>query len=210
MIHNVATLASVPFIIENGPEAFKAIGKPGSYGTELYGMCGHVNKPGVYEYPMGMSLRKLIYEVAGGIRGNKKLKAVIPGGLSAPILKADEIDVEMDFESLIAAGSILGTGGIIVLDEDVSIPFVAQKTAKFFSHESCGKCTPCREGTNVIKFLIDRITAGKGGLNDIEHVLRLCRYIRGSTLCALGDAAAMSIGTMVKKFRSEFEKLVKQ
>jgi len=208
VIHNVATIASIPFIIENGPEAFKEMGKPGSYGTELFGVCGHVNKPGVYEYPMGMSLRKLIYEVAGGIKGGKKLKAVIPGGLSAPVLRADEIDVTMDFESLLAAGSVLGTGGIIVLDEDVSMPHVAQKTAKFFAHESCGECTPCREGTNVIKFLMDRIIAGQGAPDDIAQIQRLCRYIRGSTICALGEAAAMSVGTMVKKFRGEFESLL--
>ncbi len=209
VVQNVATLASIPFIINMGPDVFKSFGKPRSYGTMLFGICGHVNKSGVYEYPMGTSLKKLIYEVAGGIKDNKKLKAVIPGGLSAPILKADEIDIEMDFDSLIAAGSILGTGGIIVLDEDVSIPFVAQKAARFFAHESCGQCTPCREGTSMLKLLIDRIAAAEGSLADIEQVLRLCRYIKGSTLCAMGDAAAFSVGTMVKKFREEFEALVK-
>lgn len=209
VVQNVATLSSIPFIVNNGPDAFKAFGKPRNYGTMLFGLCGHVNKPGVYEYPMGTSLKKLIYEVAGGVKGNKGLKAVIPGGLSAPILKADEIDIEMDFDSLIAAGSILGTGGIIVLDEGVSIPFVARKTAKFFAHESCGQCTPCREGTNVIKFLIDRLCEGEGSSNDIEQILRLCRSIKGSTLCAMGDTAAFSIETMVKKFRAEFEALIR-
>ncbi|MBI5055552.1 MAG: NADH-quinone oxidoreductase subunit NuoF [Nitrospirae bacterium] len=210
VIHNVSTLAFIPFIIENGPDAFRAFGKPRSYGTNLFGICGHVNKPGIYEYPLGTQLRKLIYEVAGGVRDGKRLKAVIPGGLSAPILRADEIDVDMDFESLVSAGSIFGTGGIIVLDEDVSIPFVAQKTAKFYAHESCGQCTPCREGTNMIKFFIDRLVAGKGTSTDIDQILRLCRYIKGSTICALGDAAAMSLETMVKKFRGEFEALLKK
>ncbi|MBI5408336.1 MAG: NADH-quinone oxidoreductase subunit NuoF [Nitrospirae bacterium] len=209
VIHNVSTLSCVPFIIEKGPEAFSKIGKPRSHGTKLFGISGHVNKPGLYEYPMGTPLRKLIYEAAGGVRGGKRLKAVIPGGLSSPILTADEIDVEMDFDSLLSIGSMLGSGGIIVMDEDTSIPMIAQKTAKFFAHESCGQCTPCREGTNMIKFLIDRIIAGKGGHTDLEQILRLCRYIKGSTICAFGAAAAMPLNAMIKKFRGEFEALVR-
>jgi NADH-quinone oxidoreductase F subunit len=203
VIHNVTTLSFIPYIIENGPDAFKKIGKRGG-GTKLFGICGHVNRPGLYEYPMGTSLRKLIYEAAGGIKGGKKLKAVIPGGLSAPILTADEIDVDMDFESLIAAGSILGSGGIIVMDEDTSIPHIAQKTARFFAQESCGQCTPCREGTNMIKFLIDRIISGEGTTADIERIFRLCSYIKGSTICAFGTAATIPIMAMINKFRKEF------
>ncbi|HDH53664.1 MAG TPA: NADH-quinone oxidoreductase subunit NuoF [Nitrospirae bacterium] len=205
VIHNVTTLSFIPFIIENGPEAFRAIGKLGRGGTKLFGISGHVNKPGLYEYPMGTSLKKLIYEAAGGIKDNRRLKAVIPGGLSSPILKDDEIDVDMDFQSLHSVGTMLGSGGIIVLDEDTSIPLLAQKTAKFYAHESCGQCAPCREGTNMIKFLIDRIVAGSGTTKDIEQVLRLCRYIKGSTICAFGYAAAMPIEAMIRKFRKEFE-----
>ncbi len=208
LIHNVVTLACIPFIIKNGPDAFRAIGKPRSYGTRVFGVSGHVNKPGAFECPLGISLKSLIYEFAGGIKGNKGLKAVIPGGISSPILLADEIDLEMDFESLAAVGSMLGTGGVIVIDEDASIPLIAQKAAKFYAHESCGQCTPCREGLNMIKILMDRIVMEQGSSNDLEMVMRLCRYMRGSTLCPMGDAAAMSIGTMIRKFRGEFEELI--
>ncbi|UCD34340.1 MAG: NADH-quinone oxidoreductase subunit NuoF [Nitrospiraceae bacterium] len=209
VIHNVTTLSFIPFIIINGPDAFKGIGKNRKEGTKLFGISGHVNRPGLYEYPMGTALRELIYEAAGGVRDGKGLKAVIPGGLSAPLLRADEIDVEMDFPSLNAAGTMLGSGGIIVLDEDTSIPRMAQKAAAFYAHESCGQCTPCREGTHMIKFLIDRINEGQGTGTDLEHILKLCRYIRGSTICAFGIAATMPIAAMIVKFRSEFEALLR-
>ena len=208
VIHNVSTLACIPFIIDKGPEAFKAIGKLKRGGTKLFSISGHVNKPGLYEYPMGTNLTELIYEVAGGIRGGKKLKAVIPGGISTPVLKADEVDVEMDYDPLASKGSMLGSGGIMVMDEDVSIPRIAQKAARFFAYESCGQCAPCREGTNMIRFLMDRLVAGKGMPGDIELIMRLCRYIKGSTICAFGYAVALPIATMIKKFRSEFEELV--
>jgi NADH-quinone oxidoreductase F subunit len=210
VIHNVTTLSYIPYIIDNGPDAFKSIGKPGSGGTKLFGISGHVNKPGLYEYPMGTTLRELIYDAAGGIRGGRKLKAVIPGGLSSPLLKDDEIDIEMDFQSLNAVGTMLGSGGIIVLDENSSIPHVAQKTAKFYAHESCGQCAPCREGTNMIKYLIDGLIKGQGTSNDITQILRLCRYIRGSTICAFGIAASMPVSVMIKKFRSEFDALLQE
>ncbi|MBI4681591.1 MAG: NADH-quinone oxidoreductase subunit NuoF [Nitrospirae bacterium] len=209
LIHNVTTLSYIPFIIGNGPDAFKSAGKAGSGGTHIFGISGHVNKPGIYEYPMGTTLRELIYEAAGGIRGGKHLKAVVPGGMSAPILKADEIDVSMDYQALNAIGTMLGSGGIVVLDEDTSIPMIAQKTAKFYAHESCGQCAPCREGTNMIKYLIDKIIAGEGTAKDIEQILRLCRYIRGSTICAFGIAATLPIAAMIKKFRNEFEALLR-
>ncbi len=208
VIHNVTTLSFLPFIIESGPEAFKSIGKLGRGGTKLFSISGHVKKPGLYEYPMGTPLRELIYGAAGGIKGGRKLKAVIPGGLSAPILREDEIDVAMDFQTLTAAGTMLGSGAIIVMDEDTSIPLVAQKTARFFAHESCGQCAPCREGTLTIKFLIDRIVEGNGAPGDIAQIKRLCRYVRGSTICAFGTAATMPIAAMISKFRSEFEDLL--
>jgi NADH-quinone oxidoreductase F subunit len=208
VIHNVTTLSYIPFIVENGPEAYKNIGELVSGGTALFSISGHVNKPGLYEYPMGTSLRVLIYEAAGGIRGGKKLKAVIPGGLSSPVLRRDEIDVAMDYLSLNAVGTMLGSGGIIVLDEDTSIPVIARKTAGFFAHESCGQCAPCREGTNMIKYLTDRILAGEGSVQNIEQILRLCRYIRGSTICAFGIAATLPIEAMIRKFRSEFVALL--
>jgi NADH-quinone oxidoreductase subunit F len=158
---------------------------------------------------MGTNLKELIYEAAAGIRGGKRLKAVIPGGLSTPVLTADEIDVEMEFDPLAAVGSMLGSGGIIVLDDDTSIPHIARKMAKFYAHESCGQCTPCREGTGMIEFLLHRITIGKGKEGDIQQILRLCRFIKGSTICAFGYAASMPIEAMIKKFRNEFEKLIR-
>jgi NADH-quinone oxidoreductase F subunit len=209
VIHNVSTLSYIPFIVENGPEAYKSIGARMSGGTALFSISGHVNKPGLYEYPMGTALRELIYEAAGGIRGGKNLKAVIPGGLSAPVLRSDEIDVAMDYPSLNAAGTMLGSGGIIVLDEDTSIPMITRKTARFFAHESCGQCTPCREGTNMIRHLTDRIIAGEGSAQTIEQILRLCRYIRGSTICAFGIAATLPVEALIKKFRNEFEALLR-
>ena len=210
VIHNVTTLSFIPFIINEGPAAFKSLGKFKREGTKLFGISGHVNNPGLYEYPMGTSLRELIYEAAGGVREGKALKAVIPGGLSAPVLKTDEIDVDMDFQSLNAIGSMLGSGGIIVLDEDTSIPLIAQKTAKFYAHESCGQCSPCREGTGMIKFLMDRVVTGEGTSKDIEQILRLCRYIKGSTICAFGVAATMPVATMIMKFREEFDALLRE
>jgi len=208
VIHNVTTLSYIPFIVENGPQAYKSFGKQMSGGTALFSISGHVNKPGLYEYPMGTSLRKLIYEAAGGIRGGKRLKAVVPGGLSSPVLKSDEIDVEMDYQSLNAVGTMLGSGGIIVLDEDTSIPMIAMKTARFFAHESCGQCAPCREGTHMVFHLVEMIIAGKGSADNIEQILRLCRYIRGSTICAFGIAATLPVEALIKKFRNEFDILL--
>ena len=208
LVHNVTTFSCIPFIILNGPEAFKAIGRTGSGGTKLFSISGHVNKPGLYEYPMGTPLRELIFEAAGGIKGGRALKAVIPGGLSTPILMADEIDVDMDFDALAAVRTMLGSGAIIVLDETVSIPHVAQKAARFYAHESCGQCTPCREGTAMIKLLLDRMINGNGEKTDIEQLIRLCRYIKKSTICAFGYAVCLPIAAMIKKFRNEFEELL--
>ncbi len=206
VVHNVTTLSIIPYIIKNGPDASCAIHKDG---TKLFGISGHVKRPGLYEYPMGTPLKKIIFEAADGIRNDRQLKAVIPGGLSSPILTANEIDIPLDFESLLEAGSMLGSGGIIVFDEYTSIPMIAMRTAKFFAHESCGQCTPCREGTAMIKCLIDRLINGYGTKNDIEQILRLCKSIKGSTICAFGDAVTMSVEAMIIKFRNEFEALLK-
>ncbi|GBE41244.1 NADH-quinone oxidoreductase subunit F [bacterium BMS3Bbin09] len=208
LVHNVTTFSCIPFIIQNGPDAFKAASSTGRGGTKLFSISGHVNKPGLYEYPMGTSLRELIYEAAGGIKGGKELKAVIPGGLSTPILRADEIDVSMDFDTLAAVKTMLGSGGIIVMDETVSIPRVAQKAARFYAHESCGQCAPCREGTAMIKLLLDRMVNGQGEQDDLDQVMRLCRYINGSTICAFGYAVSLPIAAMIRKFRNEFEALL--
>jgi len=207
IVNNVETLACIPFIMEHGEKAFKEIGTFQSFGSKLYTISGHVNKPGVYEYPLGINLKDLINEAGGGIHNGKKLKAVIPGGLSAPILTGDEIDIALDFDSCVKAGTMLGSGGVIVMDEDTSIPEVAKTATNFFVHESCGKCTPCREGLSKIQQLLNNLMDGNGSNNDIDTILKIARAIKGSTLCPLGDAGAMSIEAMIKKFRPEFESL---
>jgi len=208
IVNNVETLACIPFILQHDAETFKLMGSFQAAGTKLYGISGHVNKPGVYEYPMGTNLKDLIQYAAGGIKDNKKLKAVIPGGLSATILKADEIDVAMDFDSCIKKDTMLGSGGIIVMDEDTSIPEVALTTINFFVHESCGQCTPCREGLAKIQQILKNILAGNGKPKDLETISELADIINGSTLCPLGEAGAMAINSMIQKFKPEFESLV--
>jgi NADH-quinone oxidoreductase F subunit len=208
IVNNVETLACIPVIVQQGAEAFKAMGSFQSAGTKLYGISGHVNKPGVYEYPLGTNLKELIETAAGGVRNNKKLKAVIPGGLSAPILAADEINISMDFDSCVKAGTMLGSGGIIVMDDSTSMPEVAMIATDFFIHESCGQCTPCREGLAKVQQILKNLMAGKGASEDIATILRLAKAIKGSTLCPLGDAGALTIETMIAKFRPEFESLV--
>jgi len=177
-------------------------------GTKLYGISGHVNKTGVYEYPMGTNLKDLIQYAAGGVRDGKKLKAVIPGGLSATILAADEIDLTMDFDSCVKAGTMLGSGGIIVMDEDTSIPEVALTTIDFYVHESCGQCTPCREGLKKIQQILKNMLEGEGKKKDIENILTISSALNGTTLCPLGEAGALAIQAMITKFRDEFEALL--
>jgi len=208
IVNNVETLACIPFILQHGAEKFKLMGSFQSAGTKLYGISGHVNKPGVYEYPLGTNLKDLIMYAAGGIHNNKKLKAIIPGGLSAPILKANEIDINMDFDSCVKANTMLGSGGIIVMDEDTNIPEVALTSMNFFVHESCGQCTPCREGLAKIQQILQNMLGGKGKIDDIEKILQLAKLAIGLTLCPLGEAGAVVIKTMIEKFRHEFEALV--
>ena len=209
IVNNVETLACIPFIAKHDSETFKLMGSFQSSGTKLYGISGHVNKPGVYEYPLGTNLKDMIEYAGEGVRENKKLKAVIPGGLSATILKADEIDVNMDFDSCVKAGTMLGSGGVVVLDEDTSIPEVAQTAINFFTHESCGQCTPCREGLSKIQQILKNMLDGKGSASDIQTIEKLTKTITGATLCPLGDAGAMAIQAMIDKFRDEFESLTK-
>ncbi len=206
IVNNVETLSCIPFIVANGPEAFKAIGTSGNYGPKLYGVCGDVNKPGVYEYPMGTQLETIL-DAAGGVKG--RLKAVIVGGLSVPILTADESKgVILDYDSCLTAGTMLGSGGIIVINDSVSIPDLALRTIKFYAHESCGQCIPCWRGSHVIEQLLHRLVHGNGAVSDIDAVLKLCKTIKGSTICPTGDAFAIPIEAMVRKFRKEFEALV--
>ncbi len=205
IINNVETLACVPHILKNGPEWFAKLGCPGNGGTHLFSVSGHVERPGVYELPMGTSLREIIYTHAGGIRGGRKLKAVIPGGISAKILTAAEIDVRMDYDSLKAAGTMLGSAGIIVMDETVSIVKALLYACKFFAHESCGQCSPCREGTGWAYKIIQRVWRGEGKLEDLEELLTLARNMEGRTICVFADAAAWPIQSYIQKFRAEFE-----
>lgn len=205
VINNVETLSNVPFIILNGADWFLKKGLPKDGGTRIFGVSGIVKKPGIYELPLGTNLKKIIFEHAGGMKEGKQLKAVIPGGMSAPILKADEIDLPMDFDSLVDADSMLGSAAIIVIDEETSILEVLKAVAKFYSHESCGQCTPCRIGTSWINKIVKRIGRGEGEKDDIDAIIRLAANIKGKTLCPLGDAAALPILSICQKFRGELE-----
>jgi NADH-quinone oxidoreductase subunit F len=205
VINNCETLASAPHIILGGGEWYANLGTPKNGGTRLFCLSGHVNRPGVYELPLGYNLKKMIYEVAGGIRDGRKLKAVVPGGSSTPLLKADEIDVAMDFDSLMKIQTFLGSGGVVVLDEDTCMVKFAQRVMRFYAHESCGWCIPCREGTDWLKKTLIRFHSGGGLKKDIDNIQYLAENMLGRTFCPLGDAAAMPIISIVKKFRSEFE-----
>jgi len=206
IVNNVETLALVPYIIEHGAQAFMKFGTPNNFGPKIFGISGHVHRPGVYEFPLGTHLETLL-EAAGGVVG--QLKAVIVGGLSVPILTAQEAEgLIMDHDACLKKGTMLGSGGIIVMNQTASIPRIALRTIRFYAHESCGQCTPCRQGSYTIAALLARIVAGQGTIADIDLILKLCTSIRGSTLCPTGEALAMPIEAMVTKFRGEFEALV--
>ena len=205
VINNAETIASAPHILLMGGEAYAKLGSERNGGTRLFGISGHVERPGVYELPMGYNLKRAIYEVAGGIKDGKKLKAVVPGGASCPVMTADEIDVGLDFDQMGKAGTMLGSGGIVVLDETVSIVEFALRTIAFYQHESCGWCIPCREGTDWIKKTLTRVYNGGGSKKDVDNVQYLAENMLGRTFCPLGDAAAMPTIAFVKKFRKEFE-----
>jgi len=207
IVNNVETLASVPFIVDSGAAAFMKFGNPNNFGPKIFGISGHVRRPGTYEYPLGTTLTTLL-EAAGGVDG--ELKAVIVGGLSVPILTAAEAEgLVMDYDSCLKKGTMLGSGGIMVMNQGTCIPHVALRAIRFYAHESCGQCTPCRQGSHVIVCLLERIVAGGGSMEDIDLVLRLCRQIKGTTLCPTGEAFATPIEAMVTKFRDEFEALVR-
>jgi len=210
VINNVETLSNVPHIILRGPEWFKGFGTEKSTGTKLFCLSGHINKPGVYELPMGIPLKELIYQYGGGIIGGRKLKAVIPGGSSTPVLTADQIDVAMDFESLQTAGSMLGSAGVIVMDETTCMVDALANLTRFYAHESCGQCTPCREGVSWMEKIVRRIEEGKGRKGDLELLLDICDNISFKTLCPMGDAALGPVVSFITKFRSEFEDHIAQ
>ena len=205
-INNVETLANIPKIIEKGWEWFSAIGEPKHPGTILFGVSGHVNKPGVFELPSGTLLTDIIYNYAGGVPGNKKILCVIPGGSSMPPLRGDQLEgVKMDAESLKAVGSAIGTGGIMVMDEDTDLVKVLARIAHFYHHESCGQCTPCREGTGWMEKVLQRILRGEGSISDIDLLISIANNIEGNTICALGEAAAWPVRYMITRFRDYFE-----
>jgi len=211
IVNNVETLSFVPRILEMGAEKFLALGTPKAGGTALFSLSGRVKKPGVYELPLGVPLKTLIYDCGGGIPDGRKLKGVIPGGSSSHILTAEECeDLRLDFESVTAAGSMLGSTAVIVIDDTVSIPQLMVWMTRFYAHESCGQCTPCREGTAWLLRLATRIIEGKGRRQDLDDLYRLADNIDGKTICALGAAVAWPTKSYVSKFRHEFEALIRQ
>ena len=207
VVNNVETLADVPFIINRGGEWFSKLGKvEKSGGTRVICVSGHVKKPGLYEIPAGgYTVRQIIYDLCGGILGDKKLKAVIPGGSSAPVLTADEIDVIYDIEPLMKIGTMMGSAAMMVVHEDYCMVKLIERITKFYSHESCGQCTPCREGCKWMEDVLHRIEHGHGREQDLALLLDIADNINGKTLCALGDAAAGPVSSFVKKFRADFE-----
>jgi NADH-quinone oxidoreductase subunit F len=205
IVNNVETLAMVPLIFEKGIEWFRSAGTEKSPGTKIFCLCGHVEKPGLYEVPLGIGLREMIFDLGGGIPRGRKLKAVIPGGSSAAVLTADEIDVKMDFDSLAAAKTMLGSGGVIVMDDTTCMVEALWNVLRFYHHESCGQCTPCREGTGWLDKILGRLETGRGTSADLGAVLEICDEMVGRTICVLADAAAMPAKSIVQKFKAEFE-----
>jgi NADH-quinone oxidoreductase subunit F len=209
-INNVETICNVPHIVNNGWEWYSKIGAPKHPGPILVGVSGHVNKPGVYEMPTGVPLLDIIQQYAGGVPDNKTIKAVIPGGSSTPILRGEQLTgVCMDADSMKAAGSAVGTAGLVVMDEDTDLIAVLTRIAKFYYHESCGQCTPCREGTGWLWKLMKKFERSEARKEDIDLLLDVANNVEGNTICALGDAAAWPIQAMLRRFRDEFEKRVK-
>lgn len=203
-INNTETFGTIPFVLRLGAEKYLNLGKPNNGGTKLFSVSGHVNRPGNYEIPLGTPFSKLL-EMAGGVRGGRKLKGVIPGGSSAPVLPADIImDCTMDYDSISKAGSMLGSGAVIVMDETTCMVKALERLSFFYHEESCGQCTPCREGTPWLYKVVHRIEHGQGRPEDLDLLLSVCDGIMGRTICALGDAAAMPVKGFLKHFRDEF------
>ncbi len=209
IVNNVETLAAVPHIINRGGEWFARLGTKTQGGTRLFSVSGHVVKPGVVEAPVSITLRSLIYDECGGIPNGRRLKAVVPGGSSAAILTADEIDVTMDVDGLKNAGTMAGSAGVIVMDDTVSIPEALLVVARFYAHESCGQCTPCRESTGWIYKIARRIVEGKGRKEDLDTILDVAKRGAGTTICAFYDGAVGPYISYVEKFREEFEALIR-
>jgi NADH-quinone oxidoreductase subunit F len=201
----VQTLASVPAIIELGVERYSELGVASAPGTVVYSLSGNVNRPGNYELPLGTTLRELIFEHGHGVAEGRALKAIIPGGSSVPVFTPDQLDVPLDFDSVQAAGSFLGSAAVIVVDDRACMVQLALRAEKFYMHESCGKCTPCREGTRWLVQLLEKIESGDGTQADLDLVVDVCDRVLGKSLCALGDFAVYCVGSYVAKFGEEFQ-----
>lgn len=209
IVNNVETLACVPFIIRHGAKRFASIGTDSQGGTRLFCVGGHVVRPGVYESAVSITLRELIEDAAGGVADGKKLKAVIPGGISAKILTAEEIDVAMDFDSLRSAGTMAGSGGVIVMDETTCMIDALESATRFFADESCGQCSPCREGTGWVHRIMRRLIEGRGSIQDLDDLLAISGDMEGKTICVFADAAAWPVQSYITKFRGEFEEYIR-
>ncbi len=204
VINNAETIATVPAVVQHGADVYAAYGTEKSKGTRVYCLSGMVNRPGNYELPLGTTFRTLIEECGGGVLGGKRVKAIIPGGSSTPMLLPDQLDTPMDYESVAAAGSMLGSGGVVVLDEDTCVVGAVLRMTEFYRDESCGKCTPCREGTYWLVQLLERLEHGTGKDSDIDLLADICDNISGKSFCPLGDAATSSIVSSIKLFRDEY------
>lgn len=210
VINNVETISAVPWILQNGADAYKKWGTEKSPGTKLFSVSGHVKKPGVYEVPLGYSLKDLIEKDCGGVSGTGRLKAVVPGGSSVPILKAEEaMQVNLDYESLMEKGTMLGSGGVIVMDDSVDMVWALKNLSAFYSHESCGQCTPCREGTGWINKILQRAYHEGASSNDLDLVQEVAKNMTGKTICVLADALAMPVRSYIEKFPEEFREYFK-
>ena len=206
VVNNVETLAALPWILDRGAAAYAAMGTEKSKGTKLFSVSGHISRPGVYEVEMGYPFKKFLEEDCGGVANGRKLKGVIPGGGSMPVLRLEELEkVNLDYESVQAAGSMLGSGGVIVMDDTTCMVRAAANIARFFAHESCGQCSPCREGCHWMEKIFHRIEHGEGQTGDLDLILNISGNIMGNTICPFGDAAAMPAGAFIRKFRPEFE-----
>src|SRR4051794_168209 len=205
LINNVETIATVPLVLELGGAEYAKIGPPDSTGTRVFSLSGNVANGGNFELENGTTLRELIYEHGGGIPGGRKLKAIIPGGSSVPVLTADEVDTQLDYDALAKAGTMFGSGAVIAIDDRACMVQLGLRVAQFYQHESCGKCTPCREGTRWMVSLLRRIEEGRADQSELDLLLSVCDRILGKCLCPLGDAAAMPVASYVDKFRDEFQ-----
>jgi NADH-quinone oxidoreductase subunit F len=208
-INNVETLCAVPHIVNRGGEWYRSFGTEKSPGTKLFNMSGHLMRRGNFEFPLGFNLKELIYDVCGGIRDGRALKAVIPGGSSVPILHADEIDIALDYESVAKAGSMLGTASVIVMDDQTNMVKQVRRIVDFYAHESCGQCTPCREGTSWLGRILWRIEHGQGRPEDLDTLISLGKNMVGTTICVLSDSAAAPVLSSIEKFRDEYDALIR-